>query len=288
MNLLQQIDDAVFIQDDQVKTTSLKIAEIFKKRHDHVLRKIENILTMKSTALNFKVSEFTAPNFGVSEFTEHNFQLSEYLDGTGRKLPMYEMTKDGFIFLVMGFTGDDAALTKIAYINTFNQMAAMLHNTQGHHEHVHVGATVQLKSGSPLYTVSRIHYDNNGLMQNAEVIWHDRAKLYREIIPVACLSPDTNNILQNQTLIDFWQSVNLYGLEKLNHSRGDQQIALNLSQVYQCIEGLPPKAKLSTLLLQSQGPYPTYMQHNHALNSPLTNKTVRCWIFKLPHIQMLN
>ncbi|MEK5750208.1 Rha family transcriptional regulator, partial [Acinetobacter nosocomialis] len=69
-----------------------------------------------------------------SEFTERNFTLSEYVDSTGRKLPMFEMTKDGFIFLVMGFTGAKAAQIKEAYINTFNHMAAMLYNTQGNHD----------------------------------------------------------------------------------------------------------------------------------------------------------
>ena len=111
MNILAQFDDAVFIQNQQVKTTSLKVAELFDKRHDHVLRKIENILTMKSID----------PNFGGNEFIERNFALNEYKDSIGRTLPMYEMTKDGFIFLVMGFTGEEAAQTKIAYINTFTK-----------------------------------------------------------------------------------------------------------------------------------------------------------------------
>ncbi|NME01790.1 hypothetical protein HG555_09560 [Aeromonas sp. DNRA1] len=36
------------------------------------------------------------------------------------------MTKDGFIFVVMGFTGVKAAATKEAYINAFNWMAEQL------------------------------------------------------------------------------------------------------------------------------------------------------------------
>ncbi|TNH89341.1 hypothetical protein CF138_04665 [Aeromonas hydrophila] len=36
------------------------------------------------------------------------------------------MTKDGFIFVVMGFTGAKAAATKEAYINAFNWMAEQL------------------------------------------------------------------------------------------------------------------------------------------------------------------
>lgn len=269
MNALIRIDDAVFIQNEQVKTTSLKVAEIFGKQHKDVLRKFENLDCS-------------------TEFTERNFALSEYLDSSGRKLPMYEMTKDGFIFLVMGFTGAAAARIKEAYINTFNQMAAMLYNAQGNHSHIYVGATVQLKAGGPIYTVSKIYYDTNGLMQDAEVIWHDRAKLCREVIPVACLSLDTKNITQNKTLSDFWQSVQHYGIERLNHSRSEQILALNITQVYQSIEGLPPKAQLSAILMQSRSPYPVYMQHNHAINSSINDKTVRCWLFKIVHAPLIS
>lgn len=259
---LAQLDNAVFIQDHQVKTDSLKVAEIFGKQHKDVLRKLENLDCS-------------------SDFNERNFTLVEYKDAKGENRPMFEMTKDGFIFLVMGFTGAAAAKIKEAYINTFNKMAAMLYNNEGKHLHIHVGATVQLKAGGPIYTVSRIYHDQNGFMQDAEVIWHDRAKLCREVIPVACLSLDTKNIAQNKTLTDFWQSVQHYGIERLNHSRSTQTLALNLTQLYQSIEGLPPKAQLSAILMQSRPPYPTYMHHNHAVSSILTKKTLKCWVFKL-------
>ena len=39
MNAIAHIDDAVFIQDQQVKTTSLKVAEIFAKQHKNVIQK---------------------------------------------------------------------------------------------------------------------------------------------------------------------------------------------------------------------------------------------------------
>lgn len=286
MNALIQIDDAVFIQNEQVKTTSLKVAEIFKKRHDNVVRKIDGFFELEHH-LNFEDKQNRIKNFASANFSAH-VQTVEIGNGATRESKYYEMTKDGFIFLVMGFTGEEAALTKIAYINTFNQMAAMLYNAQGDHSHIHVGATVQLKAGGPIYTVSKIHYDTNGLMQDAEVIWHDRAKLCREVIPVACLSLDTKNITQNKTLSDFWQSVQHYGIERLNHSRSEQILALNITQVYQSIEGLPPKAQLSAILMQSRSPYPLYMQHNHAINSSMTDKTVRCWLFKMVHTPLIS
>ena len=43
MNPLTHINDAVFIQNDQVKTDSLKIADILGKKHKDVLCKIENL-----------------------------------------------------------------------------------------------------------------------------------------------------------------------------------------------------------------------------------------------------
>lgn len=263
---LSQIDDAVFIQEHQVKTTSLKVAELFNKQHKDVLRKLESL--------------DCSPEFTSAHFCAH-VQTIEIGNGATRESKYYEMTKDGFMFLVMGFTGAAAAKIKEAYINTFNQMAAMLYNNEGKHLHIHVGATVQLKAGGPIYTVSRIYHDQNGFMQDAEVIWHDRAKLCREVIPVACLSLDTKNIAQNKTLTDFWQSVQHYGIERLNHSRSTQTLALNLTQLYQSIEGLPPKAQLSAILMQSRPPYPTYMHHNHAVSSILTKKTLKCWVFKL-------
>ncbi|EBA6490188.1 Rha family transcriptional regulator, partial [Salmonella enterica] len=52
----------------------------------------------------------------------------EYIDAKGEKRPMYEMTKDGFVFLVMGFTGKKAAAFKEAYIAEFNRMEAELYS----------------------------------------------------------------------------------------------------------------------------------------------------------------
>ena len=261
MMTLNQLDNAVFIQDHQVKTDSLKVAEIFGKQHKDVLRKLENLDCS-------------------SDFNERNFTLVEYKDAKGENRPMYEMSKDGFMFLVMGFTGAAAAKIKEAYINTFNQMAAMLYNLHGQNESIHVGAVVQLKSGGPIYTVSQIHYDQNGFMQQAEVIWHNKATLCRDILPVACLSLETKNIINNKMLNDFWASVNSYGLHRLNHSRNPNILALNISQIYQCIEGLPLKPQLFAILMQSQSPNPVFMQNNRQIYSALHSKNIKCWLFQ--------
>ena len=105
-------NNAVIESHGEIKTTSIKIAEAFGKRHDDVLRKIK--------MLDCSV-----------DFTARNFTASEYRDRTGRKLPLWEMTKDGFMFLVMGFTGKKAAAIKEAYIEAFNRLAKQLEHASG-------------------------------------------------------------------------------------------------------------------------------------------------------------
>ncbi|HGU2589101.1 TPA: Rha family transcriptional regulator, partial [Escherichia coli] len=97
----------VTIENGRAVTTSVAVAEFFRKLHKNVIQKIE--------ALECS-----------SEFTELNFKPSEYTDSTGRKLPMYQITKNGFVFLVMGFTGKKAAAFKEAYIAEFDRMEAEL------------------------------------------------------------------------------------------------------------------------------------------------------------------
>ncbi len=109
-NLIKfDFEQMVAAKDGKPVTTSLKVAEYFGKTHSKVLRAIKKLKCSK-------------------KFTEANFGLSDYIDSTGRKLPMYIMSKDGFIFLVMGFTGEKAAQIKESYINAFNWMYEQLTN----------------------------------------------------------------------------------------------------------------------------------------------------------------
>lgn len=93
----------LFISRGAIKTTSLDVAEKFGRKHKHVLRDIKNL--------------------GCSaEFNGSNFGLVEYTDEKGEKRPMYEMTRDGWAVLVMGFSGPKAMVWKEKYIAAFNLM----------------------------------------------------------------------------------------------------------------------------------------------------------------------
>ena len=102
-------------------TTSRVVAEQFGKQHKHVLRDIEVLLEQLRT-------HSTEPNFGLStaDFAEKNFLPITYRDSTGRELPSYLLTRDGFTLLAMGFTGARALQFKVAYINAFNRMERIL------------------------------------------------------------------------------------------------------------------------------------------------------------------
>ena len=49
---------------------------------------------------------------------------------TGKNYKSYEVTRDGFMLLSMGFTGEKALALKIAYIEQFNAMEKELRNQE--------------------------------------------------------------------------------------------------------------------------------------------------------------
>lgn len=92
--------------------TSLQVADIFGKRHYDVMQDISRILPRLSAS-------FMARNFSRYE--------TEYKVGFGmKKISAYLLSKDGFIMLTMGYTGEKAMQFKEAYINRFNEMEARL------------------------------------------------------------------------------------------------------------------------------------------------------------------
>lgn len=95
----------VKVENNQIVTDSRTVAESFEKRHDHVLRDIENL----------KVS---LPNFGEMFFQTEMPDSS----GRGRMYKTYLMNRDGFTLLAMGFTGSRAMQWKVRYIEAFNEM----------------------------------------------------------------------------------------------------------------------------------------------------------------------
>ncbi|MGL4971837.1 MAG: Rha family transcriptional regulator [Culicoidibacterales bacterium] len=88
-------------------TTSLMVAKTFGKMHKNVIQDIQNLSC-------------------TEDFNRLNFQPISYTDSMNREQRAYEMTIDGFSFLVMGYTGTKAGEFKETYILEFNKREEML------------------------------------------------------------------------------------------------------------------------------------------------------------------
>lgn len=84
-------------------TTSLKVAEHFGRRHKNVLRAIE----------------FLACS---DEFRRLNFEPSSYLNSQRKAQPMCLLTHDGFAYLCMRFTGQEAGRWQELFLAAFRDM----------------------------------------------------------------------------------------------------------------------------------------------------------------------
>lgn len=101
----------VFVKGNKPVTTSLIVADNFGKRHDNVVRDIEQLIE--------NTKEFNALNFEATSYTVKN-----------KTHKAYEMDRDGFTLLAMGFTGTKALQFKIQYIAAFNAMEQKLMEQQ--------------------------------------------------------------------------------------------------------------------------------------------------------------
>jgi len=93
----------IVIKDRKAVVSSRDVARVFEKPHNDLLKAIRNL----------ECSE---------EFRLGNFSQSSYINDQNREMPEIIMSRDGFSFLAMGFTGVRAARWKELYIAAFNEM----------------------------------------------------------------------------------------------------------------------------------------------------------------------
>lgn len=108
--------DLVAIKDGEVMATSRMVAKRFGKQHPDVLRAIRNLGCSET---------FTKSNFAFRE------EIQQHSTGASKSL-VCEMTRDGFSFLVMGFTGKQAAIWKERFIAAFNEMEKHVRGQAAH------------------------------------------------------------------------------------------------------------------------------------------------------------
>lgn len=103
-NEAEDVINVIQSESGELVVSSKDVAEHFGKRHDNVLRDINNL--NGGDLLNF----------------EEMFLESSSTDGYGRDQKIYLMNRDGFTLLAMGFTGKKAMTWKLKYIDAFNKM----------------------------------------------------------------------------------------------------------------------------------------------------------------------
>jgi len=101
--------ELIQIHDGEATVTSKEIADNFGKTHQHV---VEAIRDMDCS----------------DEFRDTNFRASSYKSKQNKNLKCFDITRDGFSFLGMGFKGKKAAKWKELYINAFNRMESYIRN----------------------------------------------------------------------------------------------------------------------------------------------------------------
>ena len=137
----------VIIKNRSAVVNSRDVAKVFHKRHKNILRDIGRLKNDWSnfTGLTFEPSStITEPKNGDSKNKTLNPNLSpvdletlsrvskmkfdecfipaSYITKDGRTVRSYDMNRDGFTLLTMGFNGRNALAFKLAYISRFNDM----------------------------------------------------------------------------------------------------------------------------------------------------------------------
>lgn len=94
----------LFLRGGQFLCDSRDIASRFGKQHKNVLRDIDKILE------------------GLGDFGRLSFEPSSYVNGQGKVQRAFNLNRNGFALLAMGFTGPEALAWKVKYLTAFSAM----------------------------------------------------------------------------------------------------------------------------------------------------------------------
>lgn len=245
----ENLADLVFADGKKAVTNSLIVAKTFHKRHDNVVRDIEKLDCSES-------------------FTHLNFEVSEYLDRSGKANKMYKISRDGFAFLAMGFTGKEAAKFKEAFIAAFNKMEDALK------------AGFDGKGSLQDRFLKHCNFYANLKKLPTDVLKKANARTMAESgVDVLADYGWVNN--PHETVCQFWDYLDTIGLDNINHSRHPhREIAVNLDQFQtKCQQmKLKPIATRDLRLYLHTSTNPKFIRLA-IVNSRLAHRSIRCWIF---------
>lgn len=170
---------------DEAVCSSLQVAEKFGKRHADVIRAINNLLENDSTQNCVRC-----------------FTKSSYTDAKGEKRPMYVMNRDGFTFLVMGFTGNKANEWKWQYIKAFNKMEEFIKEKKSQ-KWIDERKAGKLTRKSETDTIKRlVEYAKEQGSTHSEMLYTVYSKLANSMAGIKSRDEATRRELNNLSLME--------------------------------------------------------------------------------------
>lgn len=170
---------------DEAVCSSLQVAEKFGKRHADVIRAINNLLENDSTQNCVRC-----------------FNKSSYTDAKGEKRPMYVMNRDGFTFLVMGFTGNKANEWKWQYIKAFDKMEEFIKEKKSQ-KWIDERKAGKLTRKSETDTIKRlVEYAKEQGSTHSEMLYTVYSKLANSMAGVKSRDEATRRELNNLSLME--------------------------------------------------------------------------------------
>ena len=171
---------------DEAVCSSLQVAEKFGKRHDRVLRAIDNLL-------------MTLPKNGE---TSRMFILSKRKADDGQFHRMFLMNRDGFSLLVMGFTGKKSLEWKLQYIKAFNKMEEFIKEKKSQ-KWIDERKAGKLTRKSETDTIKRlVEYAKEQGSTHSEMLYKVYSKLANSMAGVKSRDKATRRELNNLSLME--------------------------------------------------------------------------------------
>lgn len=111
MSIIKQDGLSLNLTNGKVYCDSRELAKQFGKRHAHVLKSIEK-----------ELERFNQPKIGLIDLSKEYFKKCEYVDKQGRTYPRYLLSFKGFQQIALQFSGDDAFLNRVRFIEFFEKL----------------------------------------------------------------------------------------------------------------------------------------------------------------------
>lgn len=209
----------IFDKKGEFYADSRKVSKVFDKRHDNVLQAIDNLVKNGCSEIFFVL----------------NFQVTFNKNKSGRKDKIYNMTKDGFMILVMGFTGKNAMKFKEMYINKFNEYKKFYESRQKlKMESTHLTDSIKNYRELQGKETKPFHYSNEYNMIN-KIVLGMNAKQFKQ----------KNNIDENvRTIRDY---LNIEQINQIESMQNKNAVMIELGMDYETRKEILSKPTLKTL-----------------------------------------